>query len=488
MRRSIQSLMIITVLTAAAAVVWAEPRETDSAGAPLEAADPYGGPSGEITLEEAVSLALQHNPLLAAGTQALSAADARVVQAGLLPNPELEIEVENFGGSADLGGFEYAESTAVISQPILLGGKRSRRRAVAQTDYVLAGRDLDAVKLDVRARAAAAFYVVLIAQDRQALANELLNLAQRVADTVQIRVDAGKVSPVESTRAQIEVSTARISVIRSVRELAAARARLSATWGSSTTSFQRAIGTLPDPGPPPPLDRLIPLLDDTPEIRRLNDHIQRRDQVLDLENSFRFPDLTLAAGPRWFKATGQSAWVAGFGLSIPVFDRNQGERRAAEFEVERARRDAQAGRVAIETELVAVVERLTAAAEVSDALNRDLVPATSSAFAAIETGYREGKFGFLDVLVAQRALFDARSVLLDSLEEYALTRIELERIVARSLTRIPHRVSTADGEWQPPVVLFPNSAPQRSATTPASPDSRKTQHLTTLRRPRDETR
>jgi len=431
MRRSIQSLMLMTVLTA---------------GAPLEAADPYAGPFGELTLEDAVSLALQHNPLLAAGTQALSAADARVVQAGLLPNPELEIEVENFGGSADLGGFESAESTAVFSQPILLGGKRSRRRAVAQTDYALAGRDLDAVKLDVRARTAAAFYAVLIAQDRQALANELLDLAQSVGDTVQIRVDAGKVSPVESTRAQIEVSTARINVIRSVRELAAARARLSATWGSSTTSFQRAIGTLPDPGPPPPLHRLIPLLDGTPEILRLNDHIQRQGQVLDLENSFRFPDLTLAAGPRWFEATGQSAWVAGFGLSIPVFDRNQGERRAAEFELEKSRREAQAGRVAIETELVAVVERLTAAAEVTDALNRDLVPATSSAFTAIETGYREGKFGFLDVLVAQRALFDARSVLLDSLEEYALTRIELERIIARPLTTLIGESTTSQGD------------------------------------------
>ncbi len=446
MRRSIQSLMMITVLTAAAAAVWAEPPETGSAGSPLEAADPYAGPAGELTLEDAVSLALHHNPLLAAGTQALLAADARVVQAGLLPNPELEIEVENFGGTADLGGFESAESTAVISQPILLGGKRSRRRAVAQTDYALAGRDLDAVKLDVRARTAAAFYGVLIAQDRQALANELLDLAQSVADTVKIRVDAGKVSPVESTRGQIEVSTARISVIRSVRELTAARARLSATWGSSTTTFQRAIGTLPDPGPPPPLNRLIPLLDDTPEIRRLNDHIQRQGRVLDLENSFRFPDLTLALGPRRFKATGQSAWVAGFGLSIPVFDRNQGERRAAEFELEKSRRDAQAGRVAIETELVAVVERLTAAAEVADALNRDLVPATSSAFAAIETGYREGKFGFLDVLVAQRALFDARSVLLDSLEEYALTRIELERIVARPLTALIGESTTSQGD------------------------------------------
>jgi len=446
MRRSIQSLMMISVLTAAAAVVRAEPPDSGSAGAPQAVADPYAGPSGELTLEEAVSLALRHSPLLAAGTQAVAAADARVVQAGLLPNPRLDIEVENFGGTADLRGFESAESTAVISQPILLGGKRSRRRAVATTDSALAGRDLDAVKLDVGARTAAAFYGVLIAQDRQALANELLDLAQSVADTVQIRVDAGKVSPVESTRAQIEVSTASVRVIRSGRELAAARARLSATWGSSTTTFQRAVGTLPDPGPPPALHRLIPLLGETPEFRRLNDHIQRRRQVLDLENSLRVPDLALAAGPRRFEATGQSAWVAGLGLLIPIFDRNQGGRRAAEFEIERARRDAEAGRVAIETELVAVVEGLAAAAEVSEALSRDLVPAARGAFAAIETGYREGKFGFLDVLVAQRAFFDARSVLLDSLEEYALTRIELERIVGRPLKTLMGESATSQGD------------------------------------------
>jgi len=55
------------------------------------------------------------------------------------------------------------------------------------------------------------------------------------------------------------------------------------------------------------------------------------------------------------------------------------------------------------------------------------------------------------------------------------------------LARSSRRVSTAGGDWQRSIVLFANRTPQRSATTPASPDSRKAQHLTTLRRPRHET-
>jgi hypothetical protein len=56
------------------------------------------------------------------------------------------------------------------------------------------------------------------------------------------------------------------------------------------------------------------------------------------------------------------------------------------------------------------------------------------------------------------------------------------------LTRISHRVSTADGESRRPAVLVANRAPRRSATTTSSLDSRQTQRILALRRPREETR
>jgi cobalt-zinc-cadmium efflux system outer membrane protein len=302
---------------------------------------------------------------------------------------------------------------------------------VAESEHVLAGRDRDALRLDVITGTTSAFYRVLAAQQHVSLAQELLGLAERFAATVQARVDAGKVSPVGATRAAIEVAQARVRLARAKRELLAGRALLVSTWGSPTAAFDEVLGELPEPTPPPTLQQLRPLLMEAPEIVRLDEQIERVRRNLELERSFRIPNLTVSVGPRRFEDTGQSAWVAGLSLPIPIFDRNQGSRMAAEFELERTRRDAEAVRVAIETKIAAALERIHAAAMAAVTMDRDVVPAATEVLAATEKGYREGKFGLLEVLDAQRALFDARSIFLDSREEYAMTLTELERLVGR---------------------------------------------------------
>jgi cobalt-zinc-cadmium efflux system outer membrane protein len=162
---------------------------------------------------------------------------------------------------------------------------------------------------------------------------------------------------------------------------------------------------------------------------RLEELIERREHILEVEQSFRVPNLTISLGPRWFEETGHSAWVAGISLPIPIFDRNQGARNAAEFELKRTRRDAEARKISLETELAAGLQRLSAAQLENETMEREVVPAAEVAFKATELGYSEGKFSFLDVLDSQRALFESRSLLLDSREEYALTRTEIERLV-----------------------------------------------------------
>jgi cobalt-zinc-cadmium efflux system outer membrane protein len=404
-------LLITTVIVPSASVVAAVPLEES------------------LTLDQAVEAALRLSPSLRAAMYSVSAAEARTTQAGLFPNPEFSLETENFGGSGNLDGFDAAETTAVISQEILLGGKTRRGRAVAQSDQILAGRNLEAARLDIVSNTTLQYYRVLTAQEREAMAEELLALADRFAHTVRARVDAGKVSPVEGTRADIEVAQSRIRWTRAVRDLKAARVRLAATWGSRAPTFGRAVGELPEPKAPPSLEDLRSLLLQTPEILRLEGMTQRQQNVLDVESAFRIPDLTVSLGPRRFSETGQSAWVAGISLPIPIFDRNQGSRAAAEFELERVRCDAEAVRVAVEADLAAGLERLQAAELETKIMNDQVVPAAEAAFAATEKGYTEGKFGFLDVLDAQRALFKSRSLLLDSREEYALTLTEIERLV-----------------------------------------------------------
>ncbi len=433
MRISISLLCAATCFIALPLETLAQQVDTDGPQPLLSATPDPASPQAELTLDQAMSLALQLNPSLGAGENAILAAEARVDQAKLYPNPEFDFEAENFGGSGPLSSFDVAELTATVSQPILLGGKRKKRRAGAESDRLLAGRDLEKVRLDVIAGTTATFYQVLVAQQREALGSELFDLAESFARTVQVRVDAGKVSPVEATRAGIEVARARAQRARATRELAAARARLAATWGSRTPTFGQAVGELPPPTMPPPLEQLRSSLMETPEITRLEDQIQLQQRVLEFEKSLRIPDLNVSVGRRRFEEIGESAWVAAIAVPIPIFDRNQGARRAAKFELERARRDAEAVRIALDAELTAAIQRLDAAGQDVTIANQEIVPSANAAFTAVEMGYREGKFGFLDVLDAQRALFDARSLLLASHEEYLLARTGLERLVGRTL-------------------------------------------------------
>jgi cobalt-zinc-cadmium efflux system outer membrane protein len=128
-----------------------------------------GEPTGVLTLRQALALALLRNPELASAAWEVRAGEARTLQAGLLPNPEFELEVENFAGSGEFRGFDAAETTLALSQVIELGGKRLRRVRVAALERDVAAWDYEAKRVDVFTATTKAFVEVLSAQAKLAL-------------------------------------------------------------------------------------------------------------------------------------------------------------------------------------------------------------------------------------------------------------------------------------------------------------------------------
>ncbi len=389
--------------------------------------------SGDVTLEQAVAMALRLNPMITARGHGVSAAQARLDQAGLYANPEFILEAENFGGGDEFEGFDVSETTFGFEQPILLGGKVRGRKGVASSEYALATNDLDAVRLDVVARTTIAFNNVLLNQEKVRLTDDLLVLTQSFADTVGARVEAGKVSPVDEIRARAAVARARVEVAKATRQLASAKVRLAATWGSTDPDFAQAVGEIPEPTSLPAHGILVAMLSETPEVVRLAEETQLRENVVLLEESRGVPDLRLSAGPRRFNDTGEWAWVGGISIPLPIFDRNQGARRAAEFDLERTRSEVEAQRISLESTLHQRLEMLRAVSGEVRSYQEEIVPASTEAFEAISIGFREGKFGFLEVLDAQRTLSEARLLYLDSLGRYATAHARLERSIGRKL-------------------------------------------------------
>lgn len=390
-------------------------------------------PAGELTLRQALSLALLHSPELAAFSWEVRAKEAEALQAGLRPNSELGLAMEVFAGSGEFSGTDAAETTVTLSQLVELGGKRPKRRKAAALEAELAGWDFETRRLDVLTATAKAFVGVLAAQERLAQTEELAGLAERFFRTVSERVEAGKVSPVEQTRAQVPLAAARIAQDRARLALETARKELVAQWGESTASFERAVGSLESIAPVPPQEQLASLLDGNPDVARWKTEEQQRGARLALERANAIPDLTLFAGGRNLQASNDNAFVAGISLPLPLFDRNQGGIAAARAARSRAREESRAARNQAIASLAASYRDLSGAFIEAGTLQEQILPAAGQALEAANLGYREGKFGFLEVLDAQRTLFEVRGQYVEALAAYHQARAEVERLTGTPL-------------------------------------------------------
>ena len=67
-------------------------------------------------------------------------------------------------------------------------------------------------------------------------------------------------------------------------------------------------------------------------------------------------------------------------------------------------------------------------------LTENILPTATETFEKMQEGYRQGKFGYLDVLDAERTLFNARQQYLDALTAYHTQLVRLERLTGLSIS------------------------------------------------------
>jgi len=392
-------------------------------------------PSGPVTLRQALALALMNSPELAAASYEVRAAGARALQASFLPNPEVELEAEEFGGPGDLSGFDAAEVTLGFSQLFELGDKRAKRMRVSALETKLSGWDFESKRLDVFTATAQAYVELLAAQKHESLAKESLAMAQQVLDMTRERVRAGKVSPLQEAKAKVERVSAGIDVARAQRGVAGARKRLAANWGSTSPTFTEAKGDLTDIAPLPPLGTLTQRLEQNPDLARWENEIALRQATLAVERANRIVDIEAGVGISRFNETDDHAFLLGVGIPLPIFDRNEGGIREAEIGLAQAREERRAATVGGLLALDEAYRALAGAHEEATSLEKDVLPLANHAFAAAQESYKEGKSAYLDVLDAKRTLFEARVQHLDALTEYHKARADVERLTAQKLER-----------------------------------------------------
>ncbi|MDI4635244.1 TolC family protein [Pelomonas sp. V22] len=377
-----------------------------------------------LTLERALDQALSRNPAIAAATKEVEATEGATRQARTWRNPELSTTVEDVRNNT-------RTTTVTVDVPIELGGKRTARITAAERAASLASAELDNVRAEVRARVIAAFFDVLVAQERAKLAGSSAGIAARATDAVGKRVIAGKASPVEETRAKVDQANAQLEWAEAKSELQTLRFSLATTLGDSAPAFDEVQGDANALPGRPMFAELVSLLESSPMLIIGSLEAERRKALVDIERSKAVPDLTLSMGGKRDASTGRNQAVLGFSIPLPFFDRNQGAILEASRRAEKAKDELQMTRLRLLGELQEASNRLTVTSASLKTLQDTVLPSAQEAYEAASKGFDAGKFGFLEVIDAQRSLLQARTRYLNTLAGAHQAAAAIDRITGR---------------------------------------------------------
>ncbi|MBO1011570.1 MULTISPECIES: TolC family protein [Acidovorax] len=379
-----------------------------------------------LSLAKAIELALEGNPEVAAAKRQWEATEGQVLQGRSRPNPELAYSLEDARSKTRTQSWQ-------LNLPLELGGKRAARTKAAEKSREQAQAQLAELKATVRANVAAAYFDVLTAQERLVLARDSAALAKSSTDTVAKRVAAGKVSPVEESKARVAEAGVRVELAQAASEQRNALSRLFALLGRIDTPFTVLEGKAENLPSVPSLADLQPLISSAPGVVLARIEVDRRKALTDLEQSKRVPDVTVSVGMQRSNETQRNVLLFGVSVPLPVFDRNQGNLLEALKLEDKARDELQAATVRLHSEVAQARERLSTITAEVQSLQQEVLPGAKSAYDAATIGFENGKFNFLEVLDAQRTYFTAKSQYLKALGEAHRAAADIDRLLGASM-------------------------------------------------------
>lgn len=379
-----------------------------------------------LSLAKAIELALEGNPEVAAAKRQWEATEGQVLQGRSRPNPELAYSLEDTRSKTRTQSWQ-------LNLPVELGGKRAARTKAAEKTREQAQAQLAELQATVRANVAAAYFDVLTAQERLVLARDSAALAKSSTDTVSKRVAAGKVSPVEESKARVAEAGVRVELAQAASEQRNALSRLFALLGRIDAPYTVLEGKAENLPSVPSLADLQPLISSAPGVVLARIEVDRRKALTALEQSKRVPDVTVSVGMQRSNETQRNVLLFGVSVPLPIFDRNQGNLLEALKLEDKARDELQAASVRLHSEVAQARERLSTIIAEVQSLKQDVLPGAKSAYDAATIGFENGKFNFLEVLDAQRTYFTAKSQYLKALGEAHRAAADIDRLLGASM-------------------------------------------------------
>jgi cobalt-zinc-cadmium efflux system outer membrane protein len=376
-----------------------------------------------LSVQEAVTAALQHNPDIIRAQHALDEAKGRRRQSEARPEPRLAMSTE--GIPFNLKTADTTEINLGLEQPIEFPGKQPLRAKVGRYGEDIARLNLEHARLIVTAQVKKAYWKAVLADRTVTSLETLTDLMDELIDSSLIRYQAGSAGYGDVLRARVEKARLQNEAIQARRERETARAELALLLGEGAAGPFVLSSDLAFV----PFDRTLEEVkasarESRPSLRIAALRAEQAGAVSALAAKNRLPDFSFGL---FFPSVRLNAWGIAFGLDLPLSKaRTEGERleAAAQLASSLAAADAQTRR--LETRVETAYVSVGAAADQVRLFERELLAEMEEELRSGLTQYQYGQIETYSLLDLHRSYATAKLERLKALFLYLSGLADLE--------------------------------------------------------------
>ena len=389
-----------------------------------------------ITISDAVSIFLQQNFQLVAARYDIDTAEAEKLTARLRPNPEVNVGFTGLPLNLSGNLLTDQQYTYGISETFELGGKRRKRIDAANANSDVAQAQFQMVLWQLTNDLKKKFYTVLLAESLLKLAQEnQKTFAETIKHTTEL-VQLGELAGLDLTRLEVEKFKFDTDVANSERDYELAVRDLRITLGGDYRAMDiEALGTIDyQPYQFSFTDLRDKALAARPDLKAAQLSERAADASIRLQDAQRIPDVNLGAGVNQVP-DGTSNYTFGVGVTLPVYDRNQGERAKALIE----KRKAQNQQQLITNQVLSDVDKALVAFEIQkrrvELYRTGVLTKVNDIQSLTEFSLKAGESSTLELLDAIRTRRETLASFYQTLFDYQVSLLDLELATATPLQK-----------------------------------------------------
>ncbi len=382
-----------------------------------------------MSLNAFQQIALSQNPTLRLAKSFVAQSAAQARQAGLYPNPSAGYQGEQIRGGSYGGG----EQGGFVSQTFVLGGKLGLRRNIFEQQRRQDELTVSEQHYRVLSNVSQSFYSALAAQEIVNLRRRLLSLANDAVETAHQLANVGQADQPDVLQAEVEEEQASVDYTTAQRAYLQSFINLAALVGKPELPVSPLAGDLerfPDVDAGGIINRILL---DSPSVKRAQQGVVQAEAALKSARREAVPDVQIQAGLQQnFEPLGQipgPVGVQGFataGVTLPIFNRNQGNIAAARAEVERANAEATRIQLSLRQSTQPMLQAFLAGRSQAERYKTQMIPRAQRAYQLYLAKYQEMGAAYPQVLVSQRTFFQLQVGYINALESVWMNAIALQ--------------------------------------------------------------